>query len=501
MRLAFSPAGRPGRGVLVCAVVAAGLSAAHHARAQGFGAPLTVQGLDRTTMQSAASRALGGTLLGMRDDVGVLFSNPASLAWLSSGRISLGGAHSSSRARQEQHYAPLKYYSNFSLLMEGLTPLIPDPDTSLTGANAGDTVQRSYDAIGPNWSRSKNRTLPVQALFGMPFTLGEVQCGFGLGAVQYADLNGYFQNNNVLNPSILSERPIPTPRPPNDSIPTRVNWWQNVRSREGSLRGYGAAVSALILDRLALGVSGMSIAGTTDDSEQQVLRGRMTFYTNFFRLDSAYGRITRTGTSEFSGIEFTVSGMYATKHLTIGFALKPPMTITREFSTRVVTDTAGSAVARTLTGRDELRLPWRGMFGVAIQPADNLLLGIEYEIRSYAPAVYRAPDGAQANPWLSSAEVHVGLQYAPVEWLMLRGGLREQTEVFEPEGNPLAGEPVSSSVYSAGAGIRCAGIRLNIAYEYVSMKYQDVWGSAVSFNADMRHAFVADVTYEIPWLK
>lgn len=466
------------------------------ALAQGYGAPLTVQGLDRTVQQSAASRALGGTMFGLTSDVGTMFSNPASLHTLKSIQVSLGGASYSSRSEQTQHYAPLKYYSNFSLLMEGLTVYIPNPDTSLPGVNAGDTVQRPYDTIRPDWSRSKDRTLPVHALLAVPFTAGEAAFAAGLGVVEYADLNNYYQNNNVLDPSILSNRPLPTPRPPNDSIPTLVRWWQNIRSREGSLRGYGAALSASLFDRFSLGVSGMIIKGTTDDFEQRVSRGRMTFYTNFFRLDSVYGRITRTGTSDFSGTEFTISGMYRTPNVTFGFSAKPPTTIARKYTTSVLVDTAG-AVASTISGEDKMRLPWRGTLGIAIKPGESLLLGLEYEIRSFASAVYTQANGVLSHPWLSASVFHLGVQYTPVEGLMLRAGLREQAEVFESEGSPIVGEPVSSSVYSAGVGVYLAGVRLNVTYEYQMLKYQDVWGSAVSFNSDKRHTLSADISYEI----
>lgn len=472
-----------------------------HALAQGYGMPLTMQGVDKNQLHSSASRAMGGTLFGLTGDAGLMFANPASLHDLQAIQLYLGGTHYASTVAQSQHYAPLKYYSNFSLLLEGLTASIPNPRPDTTRVlNAGDTVQRPYDSIGPNWSRSKSKTLPIHALLAVPLSAGEMKFAAGLGVVEYADLNNFYQNNNVLTPAILSERPIPTPRPPNDSIPTLVRWWQRLHSREGSLRGYGAAVSASLFDHLSLGVSGMIIRGSADDLEQQISRGRMTFYTNFFRLDSLYGRITRTGTSDFRGSEFTISGMYRTGHVTFGFSAKPPTTITRTYATTLVVDTTGVASSSAASGEDKMRLPWRGTLGIAIKPGERLLLGLEYEFRSFASAVYTQANGTESTPWLSAAVYHFGVQYMPADWLMLRGGLREQSEVFESEGNPIVGEPVSWTVYSAGVGVQLAGIRVNLTYEYALMKYQDVWGSAVSFNSDKRHTLSADISYEIPSL-
>ena len=109
--------------------------------------------------------------------------------------------------------------------------------------------------------------------------------------------------------------------------------------------------------------------------------------------------------------------------------------------------------------------------------------------------------GTDTSPWLSSSVFHAGAEYTPEPWLALRVGIRGQAEVFEPEGNPIAGEPVTFSVYSAGFGLFHAGVRLNVAYEYSLMKYQDVWGSAVSMNSLKRNTIVADLSYELPWMQ
>jgi hypothetical protein len=85
------------------------------------------------------------------------------------------------------------------------------------------------------------------------------------------------------------------------------------------------------------------------------------------------------------------------------------------------------------------------------------------------------------------------------QWLALRGGMRGAAEVFEPEGNHLTGEPVTYTIYSAGFGVFYSGLRLNIAYENSLMKYQDIWASAISKNSERRHAFVAQLSYEMPW--
>jgi hypothetical protein len=115
--------------MLVCrqclAIAAASLLLVRSGAAQGFGIPLTMQGVDRSTNPSASSQAVGGTTIGLSAEVSAMFVNPATLRGLPGLQLSLGGRASSFDLGQVQQYGPAKYYPNFSLLMEGLTDLVP----------------------------------------------------------------------------------------------------------------------------------------------------------------------------------------------------------------------------------------------------------------------------------------------------------------------------------------------------------------------------------------
>ena len=494
--------------------LALSLLLAQTALAQGYDDPLTIQGLDHSTLPSAASRGTGGLTIGIQNDVSLMFSNPASLQTLTAAQVSLGSAQQYSDVNQMQQYGPLKYYSNFSLLMEGLTGYIPNPDSNHIGGTPGDSVQRPYDGIGPNWSRSRNRTQPIQVFAGVPFSIGGTKWAAGAGVLEYADLTHYYQNNNVLSPSILSLRPSPFPLPSNVSTQDAY-WFQYSRMRDGQIRGYGAAISGGVTDEISVGISGMILKGSTDDFEQHTGRGRLTFYANYFRLDSVYSHIVRSGTSDYKGQEFTFAATYRGKYVTIGISAKPPMTITRDYDARILVDTTGAAATTADIGQDKLKLPWRGTIGLSIAVRENLRLGFEYEVRSYASAKYSsAGDPAYGtilrnahldsvvspqNPWLTSSVFHVGAEYIPLEWLIVRAGVRGQVEAFQPEGNPIDGEPASYSIYSLGCGLLFGPARLNVTYEYGVLKYQDVWGGAISLNRERRNTIVGDVAYEIPW--
>jgi hypothetical protein len=457
-----------------------------------------MQGFGQATFHSAAQRGFGGVTIGLSNDLGVMFHNPAALQSLDGPAISVGGLGQFLSAGQVQQYAPVKYYSNLSLLLEGLTGSIPDPDSLFGGATAADTVQRPYDSIGPNWSSSKSRARPIQVFLGAPFEYSGFKFVAGAGAVEYADLNYDYQNNNVLTPSILSERPLPTPRPPSDANPTLVQWSQRITSRNGAVRGYGVALSGSLPEYdISVGVSGMLLTGSSDDFDRAVSRGLLTFYTNYFRLDSVYGLVTRTGRSEFSGREITLSAMYRSRAVLFGITVKPPNTISRKYSGQVQTEGTGTPGTSTETLKDRIILPWRGTAGLSIAPTEKFLLAIEYESRPYASADYKGKGGA-SHPWLSASLLRFGAAYEAFPGLVIRAGMRGQAEVFEPEGNPIPGEAVSYSVYSLGIGLSDFGFRLDVAYEYSVMKYQDVWGSAVSLNKTRCHNFSANLAYSIP---
>jgi len=468
--------------------------------AQGYGGPLTFQGLDHYTLHSATGRAMAGITIGIKQDPGLMFQNPAALKSIQGIQLSLGGLYLSKDSKQEQQFAPVRYYPNLSLLLEGLTAKIPDPDTTLFGFTAQDTVQRPFDDIKPNWSRSKDRRMPLQAQLAVPISFENFKIVAGIGAVEYTNLDHYYQNNNVLSPAILAQRPLPTFRPA-DNNPLEVEWSQSIRSREGSIHGYGFALAGSVEKyNLSVGFSGMILDGSSDDYEQEIARGRLTFFSNAFRADSVYSKITRTGTSDFSGHEFAFSSILTGRYVSLGFSVKLPATITRKYTMQVSSDTTGTPSMSTVQGEDKLKLPWRGTIGLSLTPRENLTVGFEYEFHPYKSVKYVDSQDMETTPWLSASLFRVGAQYMMAPWLALRGGMRGEAEVFEPEGNHIEGEPLTYTVYSAGFGVFFSNLRLNVTYENSLMKYQDIWSSAISKNSERRQTIVAQLLYELPWI-
>jgi hypothetical protein len=485
--------------LLFCLLV----SVANVSFAQGtrFNDPLTIQGLDKNTNYSAVSRALGGTTIGMRNDASIMFSNPAELQALNSFQITLGNTYWLLNASQTQQYGPAKYYPNFSLLMEGLTYLIPNTVLDTTKPHtARDSVQRPFDKISPSWNRTKNKNLPTQLMAAIPFTLGENKVVVGLGAVEYANMNFYYQDNNVLSPAVNIQRPYPVHLVTNDSNSLAVQWYQNIRNREGSVYGYGAAISFGVTENLSFGLSGMLIKGSTNDFESQLGRGRLVFYASYFRVDSVDYQNTKTGTSDYSGAELNISGLYKSGSLTLGFSIKPPTSITRDYKYSYQSDSLKVSKTVAVSGSDKIKLPWRGNVGLSVSVLDNLRAVLEYELRPMGNANY-VSSGVTTNPWRSSHLLHIGAEYAPLDWLTIRGGYSDRAEVFEQEGNPFQGDPVYSTVISGGLGFSYQNLKLNLTYEYSNVKYDDLLQDAVFLNNAKNNYFMAEISYNIsmPW--
>lgn len=469
------------------------------AAAQPVPGPLTTEGLNQRVEAAASVRAFGGVSIGSENAIGSMFANPGTLFSLSGPQISIAGARRTLDLRQVQHFAPVRYYPNLSLLLEGMTDQIPDPDPSLIGFTPADSVQRPFDDIPPRWSRGDDENLPLHALAAVPFSLGGIKIVAGAGFVRYADLHYYDQNNNALDPAVLSTRPLPTLRPTDDN-PITVNWMKSIRSRDGVVHGYGAAIAGHV-ERygLTLGISGLVLDGSSDDVEQVVHRGRLTFFANEFRAAPSMGSVVRRGSSDFSGFELTMSSLLNSEFVSVGVVVRPPTTFTRSFETAIETDTTGTPMTSSISGEDKFRLPWRGTAGLLLRPRDRLRIGLEYEWRPYGQARLTGTHGVQTTPWESVSVFRIGAQYAPIHWAVIRAGLQREADVFVPDGSPMDIEPVTYRVYSFGFGLRYLGIHWNVAYETARMSYEDIWASAFSSNTVRMQRISVDLAYTLPW--
>ncbi|MGD1045977.1 MAG: hypothetical protein ABR936_11750 [Bacteroidota bacterium] len=500
--------------LLMCLYVSISFQAAF---AQAYNTSLTMQGLNRTTDASAASRGLGGITLTIKNDIGVMFNNPAVLQSIDGIRISVGGYRQYRTSNQTQMWFPSASYPNFSLLMAGLTdtltlPTIPQSvyDSLVIKfpsytPSAIDTIQRQFDDVKPNWENKKNENFPMQLSIAVPLSIGERNFTVGVGYVEYANMNSYYQNNNLLfpDPGVLYPQPFIRPSTDADGSALPVMWYRIITERTGSIYGYGGALSASLASKLSIGISALLIKGSTTDYSTRIGRGLLLFHRSYFALrqDTWKTSTTLSGTSDYSGQEFTFSGLYEGGNVTLGVAIKPPTTIKRNFSGSlqvVSVDSTGTLVTVNTPTKssDEIKLPWRGSIGLGIAFRSNASVKVEYEYLPYANAQYSSLS-VPSNPWLDSYKFKAGFEYLPMEWLTVRCGYTKQTDVFASQNSYMPQDPVSSEAYSGGIGIKFLDAQLDLAYEYANVSYEDMWTTNVNLNQILRQTLVATISYVI----
>jgi len=480
--------------------------------AQPAAGPLAVQGLEQTVLQGTRSRAMGGTAVANANDASALFSNPAALSRLRSFEIRAGGLTGKTQHQQIQEWVPYMSNPELSVLFESLTDQIPIPYDSLGNPlSAWETLQRQYDDITPNWSRSSSSAQLFSLAAALPVPIAEINITAGLGVAQAMNLGHYYQNNNALSPYIGQLRPDPKViTKPLDTV--HVQWYQYVRERKGMIYGITPGISVPLLPGLTFGGSATILTGSSDDVERRVERGHLNIATNNkstateFMLDTVYYQLTKVGTSSYSGAMFTAGLLFQQDRFSIGVSIKPPYTLTRNWERDVTSlDTTrksfpvriDSLTSRSYheSGKEDLRFPLAYTLGIVVTPTDEWTIAFDYDMRNLADVEYRDGDTV-SNPWVNKlASLRFGAEFRPSKVLALRGGYREDIQAFSPDGSGVIGEPARGGVYSLGAGLTFGNILIDLAYEYSLLKYQDIYQSNVNSAQREQHQFMMECAY------
>ncbi|HIG74355.1 MAG TPA: hypothetical protein EYQ24_07210 [Bacteroidetes bacterium] len=460
-------------GLLVCAALALVPTTVW---AQDAAAPLTLQGVHQQEAVGARARAMGGIRASGLATSTSLFSNPAALHRLTEAEVRLGGGAVHQAYSQDQTWVPNRLYLELSLIFEN-DPSSPNPTTA-------------FDDIRPDWENDLSSARPTLGALALPlpFSPGGATVTAGLGAAQVANLDHYFQNNNVLDPNIGSIRPEPIPRiPEGDSL--LVGWAQFSRQRDGAIYGITPAL-AVARGPFSLGLSATVLTGSSDDTERTLDRGEFTLrYQNRFSLAAPTGgETTVTGTSDYSGTRFAIAGGYETGALSVDAVWQPGYTLEREWSR-----SDGAA------GTDEVQFASAFTVGAAVRPSDRLTVAADVDLRALGSAEALYADSTEAEqPWVSGSTVHLGAEYRALDWLALRGGYREQAQAFAPAGAALLDEPARADVFGAGLGFSFGPLALDVTYELSSLRYEDLWLSNGNDNSVTTHSVLFEAAYAIP---
>jgi opacity protein-like surface antigen len=484
--------------------------------AQGAYTPLKLQGLDQNLTHDVRSAGMGGTVIASGNNAAVLFSNPAGLTRVSSFELRVSGDLSRLLNKQTQRWVPNRYFTGLSLMMEDSWGNIKSPmlnDTTPV-SDPYEQLQKPFDKLGPNWSRTTNSSGPLSVAAAVPLKFDDLTMVFGLGGGKMIDLNYYYQNNNVTDPLLGRYRPYPiTELQPSDTL--RARWYQSIRSREGEIWGVTPAFG-ISYKGFSAGVSATYYTGSSDDMERRLDRGFLTFLYNRFKVqDTVRFTSATTGTSDYSGLGVTLGFRIEQPTYTVGASFRLPYTITREYSSQFTsheevvlksvkfnpTRTADSVrttdAAVSVKGKDEIAFPLSYGIGVMLRPFERWTVAFDIETRTLNQAEVKSGTAAAVKPWLSSPSFSLGAEYRPWTMVAFRCGYYEKAQVFEPEGAAIIGEPAMLSAYTFGTGTEIEGIALDLAYEYSALRYQDMWQSNINVNGMYRHRVMAEVSVRL----
>ncbi|MBP1657172.1 MAG: hypothetical protein H6Q31_1773 [Bacteroidetes bacterium] len=482
---------------LLLLLLCTGLVLHQPAAAQGTGRALTLEGLDQSFTSGARSIAMGSTGAASGGDATALFVNPAALSLLTAPEIRLGGVFTITDSKQEQDWIPNRFYPNLSLLLEDMLAGIKEPDAT----EAQDKLQRPFDDLKPDWTRSRSVARPFLIAAALPVDIGDMKAVVGVGFHQSVDLDHFYQNNTILDPNLGLYRPQPLPVVTGqDSL--LVRWYGYQRERIGTINGYTASASFVPLDNFSIGLSATYYRGSSDDVELTTTRGRMTFFYDSFRLDQAGDVWTVTGTSTWSGFTGSLGLHYRDTYFSVGGTVRLPFTIKREWERTLSIaygpgsgtsgGTAVSVGGPAASGSDEISYPVTMTVGFTLTPSEALTFAADMSLRGTKDVEYAAAGAAAVSPWLQSNLVHLGAEYRANDWLSVRGGYHTAVQVFAPSGAGLIDEPARGSAYSAGVGLAFGTFGCDIAYELVDLEYQDKWETNVNTNSSNRHRILLE---------
>jgi hypothetical protein len=498
------------RTTVVLALAFAGLSAS--LLAQPAASPLGVQGMDQWLTAGARSRSMGSTRLAGGTDATALFSNPAALSNLTSIEVRVGGSFAATDQRQDQSWVPLKNLPGLSLLFEGQARSIKAPVDALgQPLTPWATLQKPYDDIEASWRRRTSGGLPEMAVIAAPYTIGGISLTAGLGVSRAVELDHRYQNNNAMDPYLGHERPY---APWSNAIDTvHVKWYQYLRSREGDMYGVTPAVSIRLTEDILLGASLTVLRGSSDDLEERRERGHLNIAVaqgeaKDFMVDTVRYTRSAVGSSSYAGTLFTAGLVYRQPRFSVGVTFRPGATLTRSWDRTIsIVDTTvksypvriDSLAARqwSESGEDRLAFPHTLSIGIVLRPTDRWTVAFDYERRDLG-AVERTGDGFAGidRPWIgSTGEWRLGAEYRVADWIAVRAGYHEAAGSFAPDGAALVDQPVRSSVLATGAGLDLGAIGVDVAYEYRTLKYQDLYQSNINANATSGHRFLAEIAY------
>ena len=468
--------------------------------AQHRGDDLSFQGLTYEDNLTTKAAAMGGAMTAVSGDLSSLFYNTAGLARIDKFQISVDVNQYSMQWRENQNWFPDRQFTTLPFYLEGLyVPqrqnngvwdylLYKDTNYFLSSPLLG---KDPYSADAANWKKFKTGAALNNAKIAIPFNVGDNKFVAAVGYLSN-NINDYDRNDTYLSPMLTSYDYENFNKVINGVDTLVVNWSRFTRQRSGLMNNLVFGLSNELIDNVMVGV-GMKIQfGKSDDYQSLVRIGDFHLVDiqkfKFFFVDSSE---VLSGSSKYSSASFNLGTMIQLSVLKIGLKIDLPYTLTRNIN---YTDVSSGISTEThpVIGQDKVKMPAIYNLGISFQPVDEFLISFNYEYAPYSKAVFSfATPDSSFRQWADQNTFAFGMEYKMYDFLSLMAGYRSIPEVFVPDGAAIKDRGPLDNSYNFGVSISAFLVRIDLAYEYRTLKYYD------SYYSNTNYAFESNSTIKL----
>ncbi len=474
---------------------------------QHRGDNLSFQGLYYPGDMGAKALAMGGAFTSMSGDVTSLFWNPAGLYGIDHFQITASANYNSDLWRESQQYRPDRMFVTLPFYLEGL--YVPDPknngqwdyflaDSTQYNVSLPVMGKDPYSKDAANWQRTGNNFKLNNIALAVPVKLFKedfvVSAGFN---IQY-NIQNYDRNNSFLAPNIGDY--LYGYLPPANGLDTEVvKWYKYVRERNGSIYNGSVALAYQVTEFLNIGAKAKVIWGQTDD--QLYLNRVGEFHLidqNRFKFWYALDNNSTSGTSDYSGVNFTLGAILNLDRFSFGVNVDLPYTLERKWDyTTAHADTTGASSVHA-AGTDKFEYPAVFTFGLHFMPSDIFLFSVDYETAPFSKAkFYLASGDTTFRQWVNQTALRFGVQFKASKMISVLAGYRSISVPFVPDGAAFTDRGPSYDSYTAGLSLNIFGGHFDLAYELRILKYYDQYLSNTNYKYQSLNNLVFGYTYNL----
>ena len=469
------------------------------------------QGLDHINGNGVKVEAMGGASLALFGDVSAIFNNPAGLVGINGYQFSLSGNSYDKNWRENQNYRPNRQFVTLPFYLEGY--YVPDPENNgkfdnqvfFTDSNYLVSDPKlgldSYSKEAADWQRTKSGFSFNNLAFAIPFKLLNrpfVAAGAYNKRVNILD---YDRDQTYLDPLIGFDgygELVPRVTSAEDSV--RVNWYDYIRTRDGSIEQINIALASDVTEYLKVGFGANISSGNSDDyySLDKIGYFDLLGGANMFKFSYEYLNTTIKGTSKFSATNFNIGAILVLDRFNIAVKLTTPYTLKREWTAvKTILDTTGM-ISENIEGTDEVKIPVGYSFGLSFNPVDDFIVTFDLEKTNYSKSEFSlaVPD-SNFKSWANQTIIRFGLEYRALDFLSILAGYRNSTELFVPDGAAIEDQGPNSTTYSAGLSFNFNFGRFDFAYQIRTLKYFDSYFSNTNFASETYYNFLFGYTVSL----